>query len=65
MRVTVNDQTMQVDEHTTVSALLASLGMPNKGVAVAVNSAVVPRSRWDTTVPADARIDVVTAVQGG
>lgn len=36
------------------------------GVAVAVDGAVVPRSRWDTTVPeAGARLEVVTAVQGG
>ena len=65
MRVTVNDEEMDIDEGTTVSALLTSLGMPEKGIAVAVNAAVVPRSRWQAAVPAGARIDVVTAVQGG
>ena len=65
MRVTVNDEEMQVDDDTTVAALLAALGMPDRGVAVAVNAAVVPRSRWQTTVPAGAHIEVVTAVQGG
>lgn len=36
------------------------------GVAVALNSAVVPRSRWATTAlaPHDA-IEIVTAAQGG
>ena len=36
------------------------------GLAVAVDGAVVPRSRWDATVPdAGARLEIVTAVQGG
>ncbi|MDX2341318.1 sulfur carrier protein ThiS [Micrococcus sp. M4NT] len=36
------------------------------GVAVAVDEAVVPRSRWDAIVPeAGARLEIVTAVQGG
>lgn len=36
------------------------------GVAVAVDDAVVPRSRWATReLAADARCELVTAVQGG
>lgn len=36
------------------------------GVAVAVDDAIVPRGLWATTlVPAGARVEVVTAVQGG
>ena len=65
MRVTVNDEEVTVEEKTSVAALLESLGLPDKGVAVALNSAVLPRSQWSRAVPADARIDVVTAVQGG
>lgn len=65
MIVTVNDQTMQVDERTTVAALLTSLGYPDRGVAVALDWAVLPRSSWDTTLSDGARLEVVTAVQGG
>ena len=65
MKVTVNDTEMQVDDGTTVTALVRRLGLPDKGLAVAVNWSVVPRSRWDSAVPADARVEVVTAVQGG
>ena len=65
MRVTVNDDEIQVEDGTTVADLLGRLGMPAKGVAVALNSAVLPRSQWGRPVPADARIDVLTAVQGG
>ena len=65
MKVTVNDTAVDVDDDTTVAALLQSLGFPDKGVAVAVNWAVLPRSEWGSAVPADARVEVVTAVQGG
>ena len=65
MIVTVNDERVEVDEHTTVAALLARLGFPDKGVAVAVDWAVIPRADWDTTLSDGARLEVVTAVQGG
>jgi sulfur carrier protein len=48
--------------------LLAELGIGNgtRGVAVAVGDHVVRRSDWSTTALADgARVEVVTAVQGG
>ncbi|MEI7516911.1 MAG: sulfur carrier protein ThiS [Mycobacteriaceae bacterium] len=65
MIVTVNDQELEVDQNTTVAALLESMGVPDRGVAVAVNWAVLPRSEWDAAVPPGARVEVLTAVQGG
>lgn len=65
MKLTVNDEEMQVDDRMTVTALLERLGIPEKGIAVAVDWAVVPRSRWDTALSDGARVEVVTAVQGG
>jgi sulfur carrier protein len=65
MRVTVNDEAVDVDEQTTVAALVESLGFPEKGIAVAVDWSVVPRSEWQTALTDGARVEVVTAVQGG
>lgn len=65
MRVTVNDEDMQVDDRTTVTGLVEQLGIPDTGIAVAVDSTVVPRSLWDTKLFDGARVEVVTAVQGG
>ncbi|MGY4710816.1 sulfur carrier protein ThiS [Mycolicibacterium sp. CBM1] len=65
MKVMVNDEEMELAADTTVTALLASLGLPERGIAVAVNWTVLPRSEWDSVVPEGARVDVVTAVQGG
>lgn len=65
MIVTVNERQVEVDERTTVAALLESLGFPDRGIAVAMDLAVLPRSRWATTLFDGARLEVVTAVQGG
>lgn len=65
MRVTVNDEEVQIDAQTTVESLLVQLGIPDKGIAVAVDWTVLPRSRWQTALSDGARIEVVTAVQGG
>lgn len=65
MIVTVNDEDVDVGEHTTVAQLLERLGLPDKGIAVAMDAAVVPRSRWDESLTAGAKIEVLTAVQGG
>jgi sulfur carrier protein len=65
MIVTVNDERVQVDDEITVVALLRRLGFPDKGVAVALDWAVLPRSRWNRTLSDGARLEIVTAVQGG
>ncbi len=65
MIVVVNEQIVEVDEQTTVAALLESLGFPERGVAVAMDLAVLPRSQWATKLFDGARLEVVTAVQGG
>jgi sulfur carrier protein len=65
MKVTVNDEAVEVDEQTTVASLLDRLGFPEKGIAVAVDWTVLPRSDWHTALTDGARVEVVTAVQGG
>lgn len=65
MKITVNDEVVEVDAGVTVADLLAGLGFPDRGIAVAVDWAVLPRSRWATALTEGAKIEVVTAVQGG
>jgi sulfur carrier protein len=65
VKLMVNDEELEVDDGTTVSGLLDSLGFPDRGIAVAVNWSVLPRSQWNSAVPEGARVEVVTAVQGG
>jgi sulfur carrier protein len=65
MIVVVNENKVEVDGHITVAGLLESLGFPERGVAVAMDDAVLPRSSWTTELFDGARLEVVTAVQGG
>lgn len=65
MIVVVNEQRVEVDEEITVAGLLGMLGFPDRGIAVAMDSSLLPRSNWATTLSDGARIEVVTAVQGG
>jgi sulfur carrier protein len=65
MLVSINDDIVEVDEQTTVAALLEALCLPNKGIAVAVNWAVIPRSDWHVPLKQGARVEVFSAVQGG
>jgi sulfur carrier protein len=69
MMVIVNEKQVEVDGQTTVAALLQSLGYPDRGVAVAFDLAILPRSDWETTLSdlsaEPVRLEVVSAVQGG
>ena len=71
MIVVVNEQKVKVDGQITVGSLLESLGFPDRGIAVAVDFAVLPRSDWATKLSelselsGPVRLEVVTAVQGG
>lgn len=50
----------------TVALLVGTLGRDGRGIAVAVNEEVVPRSRWDLTIVLDGdRVEILTAAQGG
>lgn len=65
MMVVVNEKQVEVAEKITVAALLQTLGYPDRGIAVALDQAVLPRSGWATSLSDGARLEVVTAVQGG
>jgi sulfur carrier protein len=64
--IELNGERTEVAEGTTVAELVARLDAPARGVAVALDAEVVPRSAWDVTTVADgARVEVLTAIQGG
>ncbi|MDF0529529.1 sulfur carrier protein ThiS [Tsukamurella sp. 8F] len=65
MELTVNGEDRQVANGVTVSGLLESMGLPDRGIAVAVGGEVFPRSRWGEPLSPYADVDVLTAVQGG
>ena len=66
MKIVVNGEPTLVEDGDTVAGLLERLGRGPKGIAVAVNGDVVPRSRWGARPLAeDDRVEVLAAAQGG
>jgi sulfur carrier protein len=66
MQVWINGECRELPAHANVADALTALGAPAGGVAVAVDGEVVPRAEWSTCELLDgARVEVLTAVQGG
>jgi len=66
--ISLNGESSELEAGETVAAALArlDLSIDAQGVAIAVDGQVVPRSNWETfTLSADARVEVLTAMQGG
>ncbi|NUT47507.1 MAG: sulfur carrier protein ThiS [Saccharothrix sp.] len=66
MMAKVNGLDRELADGSTVATVLALLDAPGKGVAVALDGEVVPRTAWGSTEVRDgAVVEVLTAVQGG
>ncbi len=68
MTIEVNGERVELDDPATVSSVVARAGAvgDRRGVAVAVDGEVVPRSAWEHTVLTNGqRVEIVGAIQGG
>ncbi|MST34419.1 sulfur carrier protein ThiS [Acidimicrobiaceae bacterium USS-CC1] len=66
MELVVNGEHRRLGDGATVDALVETLALGRRGVAVAVNSEIVPRSAWTVThLTAGDVVEVLHAVQGG
>jgi sulfur carrier protein len=66
MDITVNGEPKQVDDGATVAALLQTLGLDARHLAVERNLELVPRAEHaHTALRAGDRLEVVTLVGGG
>lgn len=68
MIVELNGRPTEVPEAATVEAVVGGLDVDpdRRGVAVAVDAEVVPRSEWGRRrLDHGARVEVLTAMQGG
>ena len=64
--VYVNGEPRAVAPGLALSALVAAHAPSRGGVAVAVDGEVVPRAAWpDLALGEGARVEILTAVQGG
>ena len=68
MRVLLNGSEAELTDGATVQAAIDTLDLPasGRGVAVAVEAEVVPRTEWDNhELTEGARVEVLRAIQGG
>ena len=67
MKLTFNDKTREVPNGLSLMDLLSEIGLESKrGLAVAVNQAVVPSSDWAVTSLSEGDdVFVIQATQGG
>ena len=66
--IRLNGQDSDVRAGESVAEVLARLDVAcdARGLAVAVDGEVVPRAQWDSfMLPEHARVEVLTAMQGG
>lgn len=64
--VTVNGEAATLPAGTTIAEIVATRVESPRGVAVARNLEMVPRSTWaDTVVAAGDEVEILTAAQGG
>jgi sulfur carrier protein len=66
VKATINGEERELPDGTTVGALLAVLGAPASGIAVACNDRVVRRAEYASRVIADGdSLEIIKAVAGG
>lgn len=67
MNVFINNEQREISQPLSVQSLLEVLAIPHtRGIAVAINQEVVPKSRWqDHLVSPDDKVTIIKATQGG
>lgn len=66
MKIILNGQAKQIVVTYTVGQLVSELFPSGKGIAVAINQSVVPKSEWPTRqLSPNDQITLITATQGG
>jgi sulfur carrier protein len=64
--VFINGASIELFEPLTAGELLVMLAIQRKGVAIALNGGILPRSEWDQQrITEGDRIEIVTAAAGG
>ncbi len=66
MQIVLNGETRTLEPGTTLAALVVSLDLGGRRMAVEVNEEVIPRSEYADHVLGDGdRVEIVHAVGGG
>lgn len=65
MQITVNDKSVDF-QGVTVAQLVAQLGLPETGVAVAIGMDIVPKTEWGAkSLAENDKVMIIKAASGG
>ncbi|MGN0011323.1 MAG: sulfur carrier protein ThiS [Marinilabiliaceae bacterium] len=65
MQITVNDKPVDF-QGVTVAQLVAQLGLPETGVAVAIGMDIVPKTEWGVkSLAENDKVMIIKAASGG
>lgn len=67
MTIYINNEPKDIEENTSIQRLFAEVQiMSDKGIAVAINEVVIPRSEWSNKLVNDKdKVLIIKATQGG
>ena len=66
MKLTVNNKETEAKDGCTVAELATQLALPEKGVAIAVNNKMIPRTEWaERALQCGDSLVVIKAACGG
>ncbi|MBA3705113.1 MAG: sulfur carrier protein ThiS [Bacteroidetes bacterium] len=69
MEITINNQIKFLTEHSNISVqqlLNIEIPIKQKGIAIAVNNKVIPRSNWENEIISNKdNVLIIKATQGG
>jgi thiamine biosynthesis protein ThiS len=66
LRLIINGQEREIQSSINITELLLELEIKGSHLAVALNSQVIPRAKYETTtISENDKIEIVTAVGGG
>lgn len=66
MKVLVNNKEVELAAKSTITQLAQSLQLPNKGVAIAINNKMIPKTEWGNFLLQDNdHVVIIKAACGG
>ena len=66
MIIKVNNKETELTQGNTIADVANQLGLPEKGVAIALNNRMIPRTQWaEQTLQANDSLVIIKAACGG
>lgn len=66
MKVFVNNAEVAIESHSTIYELKEQLKLPEKGIAIAINNNLIPKTNWENHLLSENdQVVIIKAACGG